>query len=124
MPQTQVGASKDSLARLPRWTRHDPVNSPAALHPLAALTSAMVQAEVAQADTAQSDMTQSDMTQSEEGSLTAFHAVRSVPTQGTRTPRPVTLLAPLDGTGPASRGLTGQEGRASGCALAGPPGTP
>lgn len=109
MPQTQVGASKDSLARLPGWTRHDPANSPAALHPLAALASPIAQA---------------DMAQVEDGNLTAFHAVRSVLAQGTRTPRPVTLLAPLDGTGPASRGLTGQKGRASGRALAGPPGTP
>ncbi len=109
MPQTQVGASKDPLARLPRWTRHDPANSPAALHPLAALASPMAQAKMAQA---------------EDGNLTAFHAVRSVLAQRTRTPRPITPLAPLDGTGPASRGLTGQEGRASGCTLAGLPGTP
>ncbi len=114
MPQTQVGASKDSLARLPGWTRHDPANSPAALHPLAALASPIAQA----------DMAQAYMAQAEDGNLTAFHAVRSVLAQGTRTPRPVTLLAPLDGTGPASRSLTGQEGRASGRALAGPPGTP
>ncbi len=111
MPQTQVGASESPPARLLGWVWHDPANSPAALHPLAALASLMAQAEMAQA---------------EDGSLTAFHAVRSVLAQATRTPRPFTLLAPLDAnTGnPASRGLTGREGSASGRALAGPPGTP
>ncbi len=116
MPQTQVGASESPPARLPGWVRQDPANSPAALHPLAALDSPMAQAEMAQADVAQA----------EDGSPTAFHPIQSVLAQGTRTPRSATPLPSLGGNAgsPASRGLIGRQGKASGCAFASPPGAP
>jgi len=106
MPQTQVGASRGPLARLPGWLRQNPAAGPAALDPSTTPAFPMAQAE--------------------DGSPTARHAARPVPAQGTRTLRPTTLLLALDGDAgiPVSRGLIGRQGRTYRCALASLPGTP